>query len=306
MVPNNALSRRGFLGHVACCSTLALASRAVPAVAQDVLPYIQNRGWQVGFWTRPWASQDYRVGFDAIAATGARYVALTGAKTRTGRVIGVETTLEEAQQVGQEARSRNLSITTVYGGNVPMDKGPEPLRKMIDACEAAGGWSVLFSSVGDEAGYEKGCRTVGECTEYAAAKKIALVLKPHGGTTGTGPQLRDAVQRAGGKNVTVMYDPGNILFYSEGKVNPLEDCKAVRGLVSALSVKDFKSPREVMITPGTGQVDFPKLLQELHAGGFTHGPLLIEALTPGDMPQTLAEAKRAKEFVEQQLSRLSG
>jgi sugar phosphate isomerase/epimerase len=133
-------------------------------------------------------------------------------------------------------------------------------------------------------------------------KRIAIVLKPHGGTTGTGPQLRDAVQRIGRRNVTLMYDPGNILFYSQGKVDPLSDCKAVLGQVTGLSVKDFRPPREVMFTPGTGQVNFGQLMTRLREGGFTHGPLMVESLTPGDLAQTLAEAKKAKEFVERLVS----
>jgi sugar phosphate isomerase/epimerase len=284
---------------------LAATSRTALIGAAESLPYLQDRGWLVGFWTRPWANHDYRVGFDAIVSSGARHVALTGAKSRTGRVIGVGTTQDEAQQVGQEARARGLTITTVYGGNVPLDKGTDALRQMIDSCEAAGGWSVMLSNVGNEATYEASCKTVAECAEYAAGKKIAMVLKPHGGTTGTGPQLRDTVKRIGHPNLSVMYDPGNIFFYSEGKVNPIEDCRAVLGLVRSLSIKDFRAPREVMFTPGTGQVDFPKLLAELHRGGFTHGPLLIESLTPGDLNQTLAEAKKAKQFVEQLVSRLA-
>jgi sugar phosphate isomerase/epimerase len=42
------------------------------------------------------------------------------------------------------------------------------------------------------------------------------VLKPHGGMTGTGPQIRDAAKRVNRANFTVMYDPGNIYFYSQG------------------------------------------------------------------------------------------
>jgi sugar phosphate isomerase/epimerase len=278
-----------------------MAARAAAAQAPDALPYFENRGWLTGFWTRPWAQHDYRVGFDAIAEAGVRYVALTGAKTRTRRVIGVETTLEEAAEVGREARQRGLTITTVYGGDIPLAKGPEPLRKMIESCEAAGGWSVLLSSVGNESTYELSCRTVAECADYAREKKIAIVLKPHGGTTGTGPQLRDALQRIGRTNVTLMYDPGNIFFYSGGKIDPVSDCESVLGLVTGLSVKDFRAPREVMFTPGTGQVNFPALMKRLVEGGFKHGLLVIEALTPGDLKQTLAEARQAKEFVEQKL-----
>ena len=118
---------------------LAGVSTRLPAAEQATGRYFEDRGWLVGSWTRPWAGHDYRVGFDAIAEAGFRYVALTGAKTRTGRVIATGTTIEEATEVGEEARQRGLTITTVYGGDVGLEKGPQDLRKMLDLCAAAGG-----------------------------------------------------------------------------------------------------------------------------------------------------------------------
>lgn len=125
-----------------------------------------------------------------------------------------------------------------------------------------------------------------------------MVLKPHGGTTGTGPQLQDAARRVNRANFTVMYDPGNIYYYSQGRIDPVEDVKALAGLVTGVSVKDYLPPENVALTPGTGKVDFPALFAELRRGGFRHGPLMIEMVKPGDLPQTLEEIKRARQFVE--------
>ena len=292
------LSRRRFLARAVTAGAAGLLARPAPAGTEPAIPYFQDRGWLVGCWTRPWAQHDYRVGFDAMAEAGFKYVALTGAKTRTKRVICVDTTLAEASEVGREARGRGLTITTVYGGSVALDKGPEGLRKMIDNCQAAGAWSVLMSSIGTEKNYADCCRTVASCCDYAAEKQIAIVLKPHGGTTGTGPKLRDAFQRVHHRAFTIMYDPGNICFYSDGKIDPVADCQAVLGLVTGMSVKDYRQPKEVALTPGTGQIDFAALVKKLRGGGFTHGPLMIEALKPGSLAETLAEAKKAKQFVE--------
>ena len=95
-----------------------------------------------------------------------------------------------------------------------------------------------------------------------------------------------------------MYDPGNIFYYSEGKIDPVQDSHSVNGLVTGISIKDYQPPNEVMFTPGTGKVNFSALMKGLRASGFTHGPLMIESLTPGDLTHTLAEAKKAKLFVE--------
>jgi len=67
--------------------------------------------------------------------------------------------------------------------------------------------------------------------------------------------------------------------------------------VVGMSVKDFRPPKEVMVTPGTGQVNFRKVLDRLQRGGFTGGPLIVECLARGDAAQITAEAKKARAFL---------
>jgi len=274
----------------------------LPAVA----PYWQDKGWQIGCWTRPWAKYDYRVAMDAVAEAGYKYIALTGAKTKTRRVIASATTLEEAEKVGVEARKRGLQIPCAFGGHPQtntLQEGIDNLRKMIDNCAVAGAWSVIISSLGNQQSYDRHCKVVTECCDYAAEKQVALVLKPHGGMCGTGPLCRKAIKRIAHKNFTLMYDPGNIYYYSNGEIDPVQDVAAVNGLVTSMSVKDYKHPKEVAITPGTGQVDFPALMARLRKGGFTHGPMLVEIFAPGDLAHTLQEAKEARSFVERIVSK---
>ena len=79
----------------------------------------------------------------------------------------------------------------------------------------------------------------------------------------------------------------------------MDDAATVDGLVVGMCVKDYVHPKEVAVTPGDGMVDFAKVLARLKQGGFTKGALVVECLKPGDEAQLLAEAKRAREFVEQ-------
>ena len=71
------------------------------------------------------------------------------------------------------------------------------------------------------------------------------------------------------------------------------------GLVVGMCVKDYRYPKNVLVTPGTGEVDLPAVLRRLKEGGFTSGPLIVECLEPGDLKQTLAEAKKARRFLEE-------
>ena len=48
------------------------------------------------------------------------------------------------------------------------------------------------------------------------------------------------------------------------------------GFVSGMTITDFRPPKEVMVTPGTGTVDFRKVLARAKTGRFTQGPLAVE------------------------------
>ena len=72
---------------------------------------------------------------------------------------------------------------------------------------------------------------------------------------------------------------------------------AAAGLMFGRCAKDYRAPKDVMVTPGTGQVDFPKVFAHLPRGGFTRGPLIVNGLAPGAAAQLTAEARKARQFV---------
>ncbi len=258
--------------------------------------------YMIGCYTRPWAQYEYRVALDAIAEAGYRYVGLMTAKARNNLVISVDTTPEEAARVAEEIRKRNLKVASVYGGGIPVEKsldaGIAGLRKLIDNCAVCGTMNLLMGGIGNEKLYEPYYKAIAECCDYAAQKGMGISVKPHGGLNATGPQCRKTVEFVGHKNFGVWYDPGNIFYYSDGKLNPVDDAPSVDGLVMGMCVKDFKPPKNVDVTPGTGLVDFPAVFAKLKAGGFKSGALVVECLEPGDLAHTLAEAKKTREFLE--------
>jgi sugar phosphate isomerase/epimerase len=258
--------------------------------------------WQIGCYTRPWDKQDYHVAFDAIAEAGYKYVGLMTTKSKTNLVISVETSPEEAARVGEEVKKRGLKVASVYGGDIPvatsLEAGIEGLRKLIDNCAVCGATNLLMGGVGSKGLYESYYKAVAECCDYAASKGMGISVKPHGGLNATGHQCRKTVEFVGNKNFGIWYDPGNIFYYSDGKLDPVDDAPTVDGLVVGMSVKDFKLPKEVLVTPGTGLVDFAAVFAKLKAGGFKGGPLIVECLEPGDLEHTMEEAEKARRFLE--------
>jgi len=265
--------------------------------------------WQIGCFTRPWSRYDYRVALDEIAAAGFKHAGLMTAKSEKGNlVISVDTTVEEAQRISLEAKRRGLAIPCVYGGGFPVQKSLEDgiagLKRLIDNCAAAEAASLMVGGTGNAALYNDYYKAIAEVCDYAAEKKVGIVLKPHGGLNATGPQCRKCIEKVGHENFTLWYDPGNILFYSDGRLDPVKDVPSVAGLVTGMCVKDFtmsvkdgRIAKDVLLMPGTGRVDFPAVMKGLRKGGFTGGPLVIETLGRGDRSQIAAEAKKARAFV---------
>ena len=293
------LSRRDFLGHSLRLGAVGLAA-SYPAVS--TMASAAGERWQIGCYTRPWAKYDYRVALDAIAEAGFKYAGLMTAKSKNNLVISVATTLEEAEQVGREARKRGLKIPSVYGGGIPVNKsleaGIEDLRKLIDNCVACGAGNLMMGGIGNEKLFKVYYKAIAECCDYAAEKGLGISVKPHGGLNATGPQCRKTIEMVNHKNFRIWYDPGNIYYYSDGKRDPVDDAATVDGLVVGMCIKDYKHPKKVDLTPGTGMVDFPAVMARLKQGGFTGGPLVVECLEPGDLQQTLAEAKKVRQFLE--------
>jgi len=295
MADSRDLTRRGFLHGAATAGAVGLLASRLGSAAEQA-------AWQVGCYTRPWDKHDYRVALDAIAEAGFKHAGLMTTKGKGGLVISAATSLEEAQQVGEEARKRGLAIPSVYGGGFPVGPSLEPgiaaLKKLIDNCAAAGTRSLMVGGIGDPKLHDAYYKTVAECCDYAAEKHLEIVLKPHGGLNATGPQCRKCIEAVGKKSFRLWYDPGNIFYYSNGELDPVKDAPTVDGLVTGMCIKDYKHPKNVAVTPGTGQVKFAEVLAILKKGGFVGGPLVVETLAPGDLPALLAEARKARMLVE--------
>ncbi len=324
--------RRTFLIHGVYCTTAGLlacagfdrlegspASEKQPAGASEQPPPCRCT-YRLGIYTRPWDQFDYRVALDAIAEAGFRHAGLMTTTLPDRRlVITCDIDAEEAQRVGEEARKRGLGIPSVYGGDIPvaesLEAGIAGMRRLIDNCVASGARTLLMAGLGNQDLYEPYYKAIAECCDYAAEKHLPITIKPHGGLNSTGADCRKCVELVGHRNFSVWYDPGNIFYYSDGKLDPVDDAPAVAGLVrEGMCIKDFKMQtidgklqKDVWVTPGEGQVDFRAVLARLRRGGFADGDLVIECINrpePGNLRALAAEARRAREFVEQLAARL--
>ncbi|MHC4583589.1 MAG: sugar phosphate isomerase/epimerase family protein [Planctomycetota bacterium] len=298
------LSRRDFLDKTLKLGATGLAASCAATSCTSLTKGARGDRWQIGCYTRPWANYDYRIALDAIAEAGFKYAGLMTTKSeKSNLIISVDTSLEEARQVGREVKKRGLKVPSVYGGGIPVAKslqaGIDGLKKLIDNCAACGATNLLMGGTGNQKLFKLYYKAIAECCDYAQDKGLGISIKPHGGLNATGPQCRKTVEMVGHKNFGIWYDPGNIYYYSDGKLDPVDDAPTVDGLVVGMCIKDYKHPKNVAITPGTGQVNFPAVFARLKKGGFTHGPLIIECLDPGDAKQSIVQAKKTRLFLEE-------
>ncbi len=293
-----SITRRGFLAGSLTAAAVGRSLAAEPASRPASRPADR---WQVGCYTRPWAAHEYPVALEAIAKAGYRYAGLMTTKGPGNLVISFRTTPEQARKVLADVRTAGLKVVSIYGGDIPMEskeKAAEGLKRLIDNCAAFGPTNLLMGGVGDEKQKPLYYGAIAECCDYAVERKVGLSVKPHGGLNATGPQCRKLIEQVGHRNFRLWYDPGNIFYYSDAKLDPVNDAADVDGLVVGMSVKDYIHPRNVDVTPGDGKVDFAKVMARLRKGGFDGGPLVIETLAPGDVTATIAQARKAREFVE--------
>lgn len=295
----DSFSRRDFLQGALAVGTVNLLASSVNG-QENAKPAASP--WRIGCYTRPWDKHDYRVALDAIAEAGYEYVGLmTTSSTPTHLVISVQTTPEEAHAIAEECGKRKLKVVSVYGGDIPVaesvEVGVRGMKSLIDACAIVGTENLMMGGVTDPKLHDPYYQAIAECCPYAAEKKMGVSVKPHGGSNANGAQCRAIIEKVGSKNFGLWYDPGNIFYYSDGALDPVDDSVGVNGMVVGVSIKDFMPPKEVLLTPGTGKVNFPKVFENLKKGGFTGGPLVVECLTLGELPQIVAEAKKARQFL---------
>jgi sugar phosphate isomerase/epimerase len=290
------MSRRTFLRHAPPTVTALAVLEALAGTATSA-------GYQLGCYTRPWDAYPYEVALDGIAEAGFRYAGLMTAKGKSWVIVTVESTPEEIAKIADAVKARNLETLSIYGGDFPVatsvEAGIAGLRRLIDYCVICQCPNLMLGGTSDMALFEAYYKVIAECCDYAREKSVGLSIKPHGGTNATGPQCRQIIERVGHPSFRLWYDPGNIFYYSDGALDPVDDATTVDGLVAGMSIKDFLPPKEVLVNPGSGRVDFHGVLAALRKGGFTRGPMLVECLAKGDPSAVTIAARKTLRFLQE-------
>ena len=180
--------------------------------------------------------------------------------------------------------------------DLPLEDAIKDTRRQIDHAQFLKLEWLLTFGVDKKEYYEKYCQMMADAADYAQEAKMKLVMKPHGGSSGTAEEIQRCLADVNRPNFKIWYDAGNIVYY-DGK-DPVEELKPIAQYVTGFCAKDCDGKKgEVMIQFGEGQVDFVGVFKELKAGGF-NGPIYVECAGGQTYQEVTDSAKANRMFLE--------
>ena len=294
------MNRREFLQHT-------LVGGAAAAVGASLSPSLGAAGvrWPVGCFNRPWTSWSFDETLKQIKAAGYQTTGLL-TRTKDEPFMGADATPEYLAKLAQRIAASGL--TANMGAlrsrhNIPLDESIKEVRKQIDNAAYLKLAFILSFGVDKAEEYEHFNKVMSDAAAYAQERKIKLVMKPHGGSSGAADEIATVMKAVRHPNFKIWYDAGNIIYYT-GK-DPVEELKPIATHVTGFCAKDCAAPKsDVMIQFGAGKVDFTAVFRTLKGAGFD-GPIMVECCKIGaTAEETSANARANRTFLENVLARV--
>lgn len=287
------MDRREFIG-IAGASLAMLGSTGVEA---------RGVNWEIGCFNRPWTKWSYDQTLKEMSAAGYKTTGLLS-RTREERFIGAEATPEYIDGLKKRIESSGLRATMGALNsrhNIPLEDAIRDLRKQIDNARLLSIGTVLSFGVDKPEEFDHYFKVMHDAAGYAQSKGVSLVMKPHGGISGSSAEILRVIKEVDHPNFSIWYDAGNIIYYT-GK-DPVAEIDPIVKHITGFCAKDCGAPKgDVMIQFGEGKVDFPAVFKRLKAGGF-NGPVMVECCRVGQTPEeTTANARANRVFLEKILA----
>lgn len=294
------LGRRSFLRWNAALG-LAVAGAPLRGTAEP-----EPTRFQISCMTLPYSRFPLERALSGIRSAGYSFVAWgTSHDEREGSVpvLAPDAPPEKARDLAKRCRDLGLEPLLMFSEIYPeAPRAMEVLTHRLKQAAAAGISQVLtfgHTRGGNRAVWVERLRKLGP---VARDQGVLIVVKQHGGETGTGEACAEIVREVADEGVKVNYDAGNVLDYLD--VDPIPDLKKCVREVRSFCIKDHRNfPKDEDCGPGFGEIDHYKLLHPVAFTGLTiplcceniFAPLLPRPARPEDL-DTLA--RRAREFLE--------
>ncbi|MCI0462814.1 MAG: TIM barrel protein [Gemmataceae bacterium] len=317
--PPDGCDRRSFLqvgaAGLSVAALTGLTSDSAGAAPRQAQP-AQQPGrkptqFQVACMTLPYSQFPLQRALEGLRRAGYRYVAWgTSHRENGGKpvpVIASDAAPGRAKELAARCRDMGLEPVMMFSGIYPEAKnGLEVLTMRIRQAAAGRVPQVLtfgHTRGGNEKLWIERFRKLGP---IGRDNGVLLVVKQHGGETGTGSACAKITRQVNDDGVRVNYDAGNVMDYL--RLSPAEvikDLHACADEVRSFCIKDHRDfpPPHQDCGPGLGEIDHYRLL---HAVAFTGRvmPLCCENIFAPRVPRPAkpagvdALARRAREFLE--------
>jgi len=279
---------------------------ACTAAAQQA-PAARPTEFQIACMTYVYRSFPLQRALEGIAKSGYRYVAWgtehLEAEGRKSPVMPADAPPAEAKRLAERCRDLGLQPLMMFSVVYPEHKnGLDALKRRIEQAHAAGMPQVLTFGHTENGGGALWRERFAALGPLARAAGVTLVIKQHGGETGTGSACAKFTRELRDEAVKVNFDAGNVMDYLD--VDPIPDLKACADEVRSFCIKDHRNfPKDQDCGPGFGEIDHYRLL---HPVAFTGRklPLCCENIFPPLLPTPAtaesvdALARRAREYLE--------
>ena len=304
-MPTNPINRRQFLTTTASglLATALLPDRTFGA--EKKAPAGPASRWTIGCFNRPWTKWSYDETLDAIKGAGYTTTGLLSPVVAKGDIFtSAGATPEYLNALKRKIAARGLTVNMTalrVKNGVPLAEAIADTRQQIVNAHTLGVESALTFGVDKPAHYAQYFKVMADAAAFAAERKIKLVMKPHGGGSGSSEEMVTAMKAVGHPNFKVWYDAGNIIYYT-GK-DPVAELAPIAEHVTGFCAKDCAAAKsDVMISFGEGKVDFAGVFKRLKSAGFS-GPIMVECCKIGPTPQETMENARANRlFLEKILT----
>ncbi len=267
----------------------------------------QPTSFQIACMTLPYSQFPLERALSGIQSAGYRFVAWgTTHKEAGGKsipVIAPDAAPEKANELAKRCRDLGLVPVMMFSEIYPEANGAvEVLTSRIRQAAAAGIPQVLTFGHTQGGNRKLWVERFKQLGPIARDHAVRIVVKQHGGETGTGAACAEITREVGDDSVKVNYDAGNVMDYLD--VDPIPDIQRCADEIHSFCIKDHRNfPRDEDCGPGLGEIDHYKLL---HPVAFTgramplcceniFAPLIPRPTNP-DAIDTLA--RRAREFLE--------
>jgi sugar phosphate isomerase/epimerase len=295
LIDTDTLDRRAWFRVAAA----GLAGLAVPSKAAEPARKTQ---FQIACMTLPYARFPLERALSGIQAAGYRYIAWGTTHMSGGErvpVLAADAPPERAQELARRCRDLGLEPVLIFG---PSPEAVDALKHRIRQAAAAGAAQVL--TMGTTKGNDRALwiKNFKELGPFARDHGVRIVVKQHGGNTGTGAALAEITHAVADEGVKISYDAGNVMDYLD--VDPLPDLRGCAHEVRGFCIKDHRNfPKDQDCGPGFGEIDHYRLLHPVAFTGETM-PLCCENIfaplvpPPADPAGIDALARRAREYLE--------